>query len=366
MEALSSHLDNDTIEYISSLLEDNPECDDDVREMIFCLISGSVDDEGLAEELMQSIIPSSTSNDDQVQMDKINDDVGVTLKKLDKMMCIQDALDVNGTEERVDEFGLTSSMGGNVDKNSGTDIQDFYANMIDIRTEEVTSQRAKRKEAQRKLREQQEEEDRLRAIRDVVEMAMSVESDEKTYENGDFDDNFADVHLRNFSLPNKRGSGADLLSDSNLTLSKGRRYGLLGRNGCGKTTLLELLSQRGIPGIPRKMSMLLVRQEIIGNDLTPVEFVLQSDAKRAGLKKYIEMCEASTDSEMDGEKLALAYERLEELDEQPPEPRARKILYGLGFSDDMQAKPTRELSGGCVYYKWTRGNTFSVNLIFLL
>ena len=350
MEALSPHLDDDTIDYISSLLEDNPECDEDLREMILGLISGSVDDEELAEQLLQSILPSSGSNENSmIQEEKSSSggagiDIGHTVKKLEKSMCIQDTLQ---SEERVDEFGLSLSLGGNVGKAGGSDIQEFYANMIDIRTEEVISQKAKRKEAQQKLREKQEEEDRLRAIRDVMEMAMSAEQeDERNYEGGDFDDNFADVHLRNFSLPNKRGSGADLLSDANLTLSKGRRYGLLGRNGCGKTTFLELLSERGVPGIPRNMPMLLVRQEIVGNNLTPIEFVLQSDAKRAGLKKYIEMCEASEDDEVDGEKLALAYERLEELDEQPPEPRARKILHGLGFSDEMQTKPTRELSGG--------------------
>lgn len=49
------------------------------------------------------------------------------------------------------------------------------------------------------------------------------------------------------------------------------------------------------------------------------------------------------------EKLANAYQRLAQVEEEEggdPEPRARKVLSGLGFSQEMQNKPTCELSGG--------------------
>ena len=58
------------------------------------------------------------------------------------------------------------------------------------------------------------------------------------------------------------------------------------------------------------------------------------------------MCESSEITDNDSEKLQLAYEKLEELDETPPEPKARKILFGLGFTEEMQQRPTKELSGG--------------------
>jgi ABC-type multidrug transport system ATPase subunit len=118
------------------------------------------------------------------------------------------------------------------------------------------------------------------------------------------------------------------------------------RNGCGKTTLMELVAQRALPGIPRNMSMLLVRQEIMGNELTPVQCVLKSDPRTEGLKLYIAMAESKKD--FDATKLVAAYERLAQIEaeEGAPEPRARKILFGLGFSEEMQDKPTKELSGG--------------------
>merc|ERR1712238_423031 len=93
--------------------------------------------------------------------------------------------------------------------------------------------------------------------------------------------NALDVHFKQLDLPNKRGGGPDLLQNVSLILSNGRRYGLMGRNGCGKTTLMTFIANREIPdAVPRNMNMLLVRQEIIGDATNAVETVLKSDVKR--------------------------------------------------------------------------------------
>mmetsp|Transcript_44859 Transcript_44859/g.53930 ORF Transcript_44859/g.53930 Transcript_44859/m.53930 type:complete len:617 (+) Transcript_44859:425-2275(+) len=198
------------------------------------------------------------------------------------------------------------------------------------------------------------------------------------------EENASNVLLTNFDLPNKRGGGADLLSNASLTLSAGRRYGLMGRNGCGKTTFMELMSQRGVRGtdgkcgIPKNKSMLLVRQEIVGSAVkTAVDTVIESDARRMGLQRFIAKCEEELEEQDDAtattnkktakakkkankkdvkassasvtEKLTRAYNRLAELEDVDggdPEPRARKVLHGLGFSTEQQNKPTVTLSGG--------------------
>ena len=108
-------------------------------------------------------------------------------------------------------------------------------------------------------------------------------------------DNSSDINLTNFDLPNLRGGGPNLLQNASLTLSRGRRYGLLGRNGCGKTTFLTCLAQRQIEGVPKTRSLRLVRQEIVGNDWTAVQTVLKSDVQRESCQRLIAWCEQELD-----------------------------------------------------------------------
>lgn len=55
--------------------------------------------------------------------------------------------------------------------------------------------------------------------------------------------------------------GLRILSDTNLTLAYGRRYGLVGQNGIGKSTLLRALAKREV-AIPTHISILHVEQEV--------------------------------------------------------------------------------------------------------
>jgi len=57
-------------------------------------------------------------------------------------------------------------------------------------------------------------------------------------------------------------SGTRILADTTLTLSYGHRYGLVGNNGVGKSTLLRALSRRELP-IPTHISILHVEQEVL-------------------------------------------------------------------------------------------------------
>lgn len=60
-----------------------------------------------------------------------------------------------------------------------------------------------------------------------------------------------------------RAKGKELLTNTNCTIAAGRRYGLAGPNGRGKTTLLKLMARRQIP-VPENIDVLLVEQEVVG------------------------------------------------------------------------------------------------------
>lgn len=73
-----------------------------------------------------------------------------------------------------------------------------------------------------------------------------------------------------------------LLQGAELSLASGRRYGLIGRNGLGKTTLLKMLASRNLR-VPAHISILHVEQEVAGDETMALQSVLESDTLREGL-----------------------------------------------------------------------------------
>ncbi|KAK7261313.1 hypothetical protein RIF29_27622 [Crotalaria pallida] len=137
--------------------------------------------------------------------------------------------------------------------------------------------------------------------------------------------------------------GHDLIVDSELELNYGRRYGLLGLNGCGKSTLLTAIGCRELP-IPEHMDIYHLSREIEASDMSALEAVMNCDEERLKLEQEAEALAAQDDG--GGEALDQVYERLEAMDAATAEKRAAEILFGLGFDKQMQAKKTRDFSGG--------------------
>ncbi|CAL1374193.1 unnamed protein product [Linum trigynum] len=137
--------------------------------------------------------------------------------------------------------------------------------------------------------------------------------------------------------------GHDLIVDSMLELNYGRRYGLLGLNGCGKSTLLTALGRRELP-IPEHMDIYHLTREIEASDMSSLQAIISCDEERIKLEKEAEVLASQDDG--GGETLERIYERLDALDAATAEKRAAEILFGLGFDKQMQAKKTRDFSGG--------------------
>ena len=67
--------------------------------------------------------------------------------------------------------------------------------------------------------------------------------------------------------------GRALLEDAKLRLTYGRKYGLIGRNGIGKTCFMNALARSEFENMPRHLQILLVEQEMKGSNLSPIQFV---------------------------------------------------------------------------------------------
>ncbi|XP_008068889.1 ATP-binding cassette sub-family F member 3 isoform X1 [Carlito syrichta] len=155
-----------------------------------------------------------------------------------------------------------------------------------------------------------------------------------------------DVRIENFDV-----SFGDrvLLAGADVNLAWGRRYGLVGRNGLGKTTLLKMLATRSLR-VPAHISLLHVEQEVAGDDTPALQSVLESDSVREGLllreRELSAQIAAGRVEGSEAAQLAEIYAKLEEIEADKAPARASVILAGLGFTSKMQQQPTREFSGG--------------------
>ncbi|RXW11493.1 hypothetical protein EST38_g14362, partial [Candolleomyces aberdarensis] len=165
-----------------------------------------------------------------------------------------------------------------------------------------------------------------------------------------------DIHLPSIDV--NFGSNR-ILSGASLTLAHGRRYGIIGRNGVGKSTLLRHIAMREVP-IPAHITILFVEQEIIGDDTTAIDSVLKADVWRDHLLKEQASLDAKLqelESEGDDKRfedareeytsrLAEVHVQLADMDAASGPARAAALLAGLGFDEQDQQRPTKSFSGG--------------------
>lgn len=171
------------------------------------------------------------------------------------------------------------------------------------------------------------------------------------------DERSRDINITNFTLQHK---GMVMLDHAEIVLNHGNRYGLIGRNGCGKSTFMKALGARSVP-IPKGIDIFHLKEEIEASDtVTALQAVMSVDEERERLEAQAENLNAAltalTDDDEAGaddtkgdmtleeqqellmDLLNSIYERLDALDASTAETRARSILKGLGFTHEMQEK----------------------------
>ena len=121
-----------------------------------------------------------------------------------------------------------------------------------------------------------------------------------------------------------------------LRLMQGRRYGLIGRNGVGKSTLLRRIGTGTLPGFPPHIRVSQVFQDlpvIEDPELDPVNYLVRCDPSRLEIERDIARLEAADcgedEIESQAETLSMLYDAIEE--EGAATSRAIKILKHLGF-----------------------------------
>uniref|UniRef100_A0A8C7XYW4 ATP-binding cassette, sub-family F (GCN20), member 1 n=1 Tax=Oryzias sinensis TaxID=183150 RepID=A0A8C7XYW4_9TELE len=117
-------------------------------------------------------------------------------------------------------------------------------------------------------------------------------------------ENASDIKLERFSIS---AHGKELFVNADLLIVAGRRYGLVGPNGKGKTTLLKHIANRAL-SIPPNIDVLLCEQEVVADDTPAVQAVLKADTRRLKLLEEEKQLQANLEKGEDS-----VAERLEKV-----------------------------------------------------
>ncbi|GAB5359802.1 hypothetical protein AAMO2058_000573600 [Amorphochlora amoebiformis] len=143
----------------------------------------------------------------------------------------------------------------------------------------------------------------------------------------------------------------------NIVAAAGTRYGLVGPNGNGKTSLLNAIASRQLP-TPEHLDIATLAQEVNAGDESALDAVIYADERVEALKREQEDIMRTLDGHSSKEglergdedklsnRLVDIQEQLTEMDSESAVGRGSKILHGLGFTIAMQNRSTKSFSGG--------------------
>lgn len=214
------------------------------------LISASGDFSPQNEETIRNLVEkfiSGLSSSDGVDAERRQ--MPFTAKKLDQ------AINVGSQRNMSSTLGLT----GNT-----VDLESANARKMESKVD-----RKKLEKAERKIRAKQEKK-QMKTVQYESSRLITQPDDSMSYEEffmavnplqlgADSQSKSKDIRVDNIDIA---VGGHRILSDASLTLAYGHRYGLVGQNGIGKSTLLRALSRREV-AVPSHISILHVDQEVL-------------------------------------------------------------------------------------------------------
>lgn len=137
-----------------------------------------------------------------------------------------------------------------------------------------------------------------------------------------------------------------LINQASFTIYQGQHVGLIGKNGCGKSSLLSVLLKQleldeGALELPKKIVISHLEQETPNSTDSALSYVLKGD------KKVSELLELEKRAnELSAKDLTTLHEEIEHFNAYLAPIKASKILNGLGFKKDEIEKEVTSFSGG--------------------
>ncbi|WP_439291902.1 MULTISPECIES: ABC transporter ATP-binding protein [Rahnella] len=148
------------------------------------------------------------------------------------------------------------------------------------------------------------------------------------------------------SLQIRRGTNV-LLDNASATINPGQKVGLVGKNGCGKSTLISLLkgemsADAGNLTFPSNWALAWVNQETPALDEPAIEYVIDGDREFRQLEAQLQQANERDD----GHAIATLHGKLDAINAWTIPARAASLLSGLGFTQNQLQQPVKSFSGG--------------------
>jgi ATP-binding cassette subfamily F protein 3 len=162
--------------------------------------------------------------------------------------------------------------------------------------------------------------------------------------------------LRISGLTLSRGTKT-LLDGANLALPVGHKAGVIGANGCGKSSLFaairgELPPDAGTIDLPPKWTLAHVEQETPAVSTPAIEYVIDGDRALRDVERALAAASAdhrpshAAETDAHGSRLAELHHRFETLGGYGARARAATLLAGLGVAEERQTDAVASFSGG--------------------
>jgi len=146
--------------------------------------------------------------------------------------------------------------------------------------------------------------------------------------------------------------GRTLFEEAEFTVNWGERVALVGPNGAGKSTLFKIILKQEKADSGRVdvdeygMTGYLAQESGDPGEKSVLQIAMSIDDEMEGVLETMRVAER--DGKTDTDEYAAAQDRFSELNGFQLEPKAKKILAGLGFEQNHFDRPASEFSGGWI------------------
>ena len=139
----------------------------------------------------------------------------------------------------------------------------------------------------------------------------------------------------------------NLITASSFTINPGHKVGLVGANGCGKSSLFaaflgELTPDAGNLTLPNHWKIATVKQETPALSQSALDYIMDGDKEFRALEQALDKAR----QENNGNAEAEIINKIDTIHGYSLPARASELLHGLGFSQSQLADPVSAFSGG--------------------